>query len=69
MGNGVHRFGAARGTITTTSKHSKGTRDATFEPCAAPIRVLDGNKPVDLLNAEAFAEVEESPVDHEGGGE
>ena len=45
----LHRFGAVRGTIITTSKFSKGTREAAFEPGAAPITLIDGDKLVDLL--------------------
>jgi len=73
----LHRFGAVRGTIIATSNYSKGTREAAFEPGAAPITLIDGEKLIDLLvahgigvrkktlevldlNAEAFAEVEES---------
>ncbi|PID38746.1 MAG: restriction endonuclease [Proteobacteria bacterium] len=45
----LHRFGAVRGTIIATSKYSKGTRDAAFEPGAAPITLIDGEKLIDLL--------------------
>ncbi len=45
----LHRFDAVRGTIITTSTFSKGTREAAFEPGAAPITLIDGNKLVDLL--------------------
>ncbi|GAB6063504.1 restriction endonuclease [Deferrisoma palaeochoriense] len=45
----LHRFGAVRGTIIATSKFSKGTREAAFEPGAAPITLIDGGKLVDLL--------------------
>ena len=41
--------GAVRGTIIATSKYSKGTRDAAFEPGAAPITLIDGEKLIDLL--------------------
>lgn len=81
----LHRFGAVRGTIIATSKYSKGTRDAAFEPGAAPITLIDGEKLVDLLiahaigvrkktlevldlDAEVFAEVEESLADQGGEG-
>ena len=47
----LHRFGAVRGTIITTSKYSKGTHDAAFEPGAAPITLIDGEKLIDLLLA------------------
>lgn len=45
----LHRFGAVRGTIITTSGFSKGTRNAAFERGAAPITLIDGDKLVDLL--------------------
>ena len=45
----LHRFGAVRGTIITTSGFSKGTREAAFEAGAAPITLIDGDKLVDLL--------------------
>jgi restriction system protein len=81
----LHRFGAVRGTIIATSKYSKGTRDAAFEPGAAPITLIDGEKLVDLLiahgigvrkktlevldlDAEVFAEVEESLGEQGGEG-
>jgi len=45
----LHRFGAVRGTIINTSGFSKGTRDAAFEPGAAPITLIDGERLVELL--------------------
>jgi len=45
----LHRFHAVRGTIITTSRFSKGTREAAFEPGVAPITLIDGEKLVDLL--------------------
>ena len=45
----LHRFGAVRGTIIATSRFAKGTRDAAFEPGAAPITLIDGTKLLDLL--------------------
>ena len=45
----LHRFGAVRGTIITTSGFSKGTRNAAFEQGAPPITLIDGGKLVDLL--------------------
>lgn len=45
----LHRFGAVRGTIITTSGFSKGTRDAAFERGAPPITLIDGGKLADLL--------------------
>ncbi len=45
----LHRFGAVRGTIVTTSKFSSGTTDAAFEQGAAPITLIDGEKLIDLL--------------------
>ena len=50
----LHRFGAVRGTIIATSKFSKGTRDAAFEPGAAPITLIDGEKLLELLIAHAI---------------
>ena len=47
----LHRFGAVRGTIITTSKYSKGTHDAAFERGASPITLIDGEKLIDLLVA------------------
>jgi len=45
----LHRFGAVRGTIITTSDFSKGTKDAAFERGAAPITLINGEKLLDLL--------------------
>ena len=45
----LHRFGAVRGTIITTSRFSSGTTKAAFEPGAAPITLIDGDRLVDLL--------------------
>ena len=45
----LHRFKAMQGTIITTGGFSKGTRDAAFEPGAAPITLIDGQKLIDLL--------------------
>ncbi len=45
----LHRFKAMQGTIITTGGFSKGTREAAFEPGAAPITLIDGQKLVDLL--------------------
>lgn len=45
----LHRFGAVRGTIITTGDFSKGTTDAAFEPGAAPITLVSGDKLVELL--------------------
>jgi restriction system protein len=45
----LYRFQAVRGTIITTSDFSKGTRDAAFEPGAAPITLINGQKLLDLL--------------------
>ena len=47
----LHRFGAVRGTIISTAKYSRGTREAAFEPGAAPITLIDGDKLIDLLIA------------------
>ncbi len=45
----LHRWKAQRGTIITTSGFSKGTQAAAFEPGAAPITLIDGDKLVELL--------------------
>ncbi|MBN1135423.1 MAG: restriction endonuclease [Anaerolineae bacterium] len=45
----LHRFRAVRGTIIATSDFSKGTKDAAFEPGAAPITLINGEKLLDLL--------------------
>jgi restriction system protein len=45
----LHRFQAVRGTIITTSRCSSGTEKAAFEPGAAPITLIDGEKLVELL--------------------
>ena len=45
----LHRFGADRGTIITTSGFSSGTIDAAIEKGAAPITLIDGKKLVELL--------------------
>ncbi len=45
----LHRFGAVRGTIITTSGFSSGTMAAAFEAGVAPITLVDGNKLIDLL--------------------
>lgn len=45
----LHRFNAVRGTLISTGGYSKGTIDAAFEPGAAPITLIDGNKLIDLL--------------------
>ena len=45
----LHRFQAMRGTIITTGGFSKGTVRAAFEPGAAPITLINGDKLADLL--------------------
>ncbi len=45
----LHRFGAFQGTIITIYGFSKGTQEAAFEPGAAPITLIDGEKLLDLL--------------------
>ena len=45
----LHRFRAVRGTIITTAGFSSGTVKAAFEPGAAPITLIDGDRLVDLL--------------------
>lgn len=45
----LHRFGAVRGTIITTSNFSKGAENASIETGAAPITLINGEKLIDLL--------------------
>jgi len=45
----LHRFKAVRGTLITTGDFAKGTREASFEPGAAPITLINGDKLVELL--------------------
>lgn len=45
----LHRFRANRGTIITTGKFSKGAQEAAFEPGAAPITLIDGDRLINLL--------------------
>ncbi len=45
----LHRFNAVRGTIITTGGFALGTKKAAFEPGAAPITLIDGDKLLDLL--------------------
>ena len=45
----LHRFDAVRGTIITSGRFAKGTREAAFERGAAPITLIDGTKLIDLL--------------------
>ena len=45
----LHRFNAVRGTIISTGGFSKGTREAAFEPGAAPITLIDGETLIQLL--------------------
>ncbi len=45
----LYRWNAVRGTIITTGDFSAGTRHAAFEPGAAPITLIDGEKLLDLL--------------------
>jgi restriction system protein len=45
----LHRFGAVRGTIITLGGFAKGTKEAAFEPGAAPITLINGEKLLDLL--------------------
>ena len=45
----LHRFDAVRGTIITTGGFSRGTTEAAFEPGAAPITLISGEKLLDLL--------------------
>ena len=45
----LYRFHAVRGTIVTTSRFAKGTKEAAFATGAAPITLIDGDKLIDLL--------------------
>lgn len=45
----LHRFGAVRGTIFTTSRFASGAHKAAFEDRVAPITLIDGDKLADLL--------------------
>lgn len=45
----LHRFGAVKGTIISLGGFAKGARDAAFEPGAAPITLIDGDKLLDLM--------------------
>lgn len=45
----LHRFGATRGTIITLSRFSSGAKNAAFEPGAAPITLIDGERLINLL--------------------
>jgi restriction system protein len=45
----LHRFGAVRGSIITIGDFASGTKKAAFEPGAAPITLINGEKLIDLL--------------------
>ncbi|MEM1451824.1 MAG: restriction endonuclease [Planctomycetota bacterium] len=45
----LHRFSAVRGTIITTGGFARGTKEAAFEPGAAPITLIDGQRLIDLM--------------------
>ena len=45
----LHRFNATRGTIISTGGFSRGAKKAAFEPGAAPITLIDGERLIDLL--------------------
>jgi restriction system protein len=45
----LHRFGAVKGTIISLGGFAKGAQSAAFEPGAAPITLIDGEKLLDLL--------------------
>ncbi len=45
----LHRFGAVRGTIITTGGFARGTVEAAFEPGAAPITLIDGERLIELM--------------------
>jgi restriction system protein len=45
----LHRFSAVKGTIISLGGFAKGAQSAAFEPGAAPITLIDGEKLLDLL--------------------
>ena len=45
----LHRFGAVKGSIISLGGFAKGAQSAAFEPGAAPITLIDGEKLLDLL--------------------
>lgn len=45
----LHRFEAVKGTIISLGGFAKGAQSAAFEPGAAPITLIDGEKLLDLL--------------------
>lgn len=45
----LHRFSAVKGTIISLGGFAKGAQAAAFEPGAAPITLIDGEKLLDLL--------------------
>jgi len=45
----LHRFGAVKGTIISLGGFAKGAQGAAFEPGAAPITLIDGERLLDLL--------------------
>ena len=45
----LYRFNAVRGTIVTTSRFARGTKDAAFAQGAAPVTLIDGSKLIDML--------------------
>ena len=70
----LYRFNAVRGTIITTSRFSKGTRQEAFAPGAAPITLIDGDKLIDLMieygigvRKKTVDVLEVDPVDFAGG--
>ena len=47
--NRPRRPAPVRGTIIATAPFSKGSSEAAFATCAAPITLIDGDKWIDLL--------------------
>jgi len=45
----LYRFNAVRGTIVTTARFAKGTKEAAFATGVAPITLIDGDKLIDML--------------------
>lgn len=58
----LHRFGAVRGALISTARYSKGTREAAFEPGAAPITLIEGEKLIDSLIEHGIG-VQKKPVE------
>ena len=73
----LHRFGAVKGTMISLGGFAKGAQIAAFEPGAAPITLIDGEKLLDLLIENGIGvrtktvellELDESEFQREGDG-